>query len=100
MAESISLAKSVTMRVFAFRYAGYGGVVGRDLLLFRRSIAAFIFVARSFVKPLIRSMASCCQGLAGVRWDCKPRIFCCNAFTSTLIFSNAAECVCQLKPLF
>src|SRR3984957_14656179 len=98
MAESISLAKSLTMRVFALIYAGYGGADGRLLLLFRRSIAAFIFVARSFARPVIRSMASCCQALAVVRCDCKPRIFACSAFTSHLVLSNAAAWVCQFKP--
>ena len=42
------------------------------------AMLAFIFVAKSFANPVMRSIASCCQGLATVRCDCKPRMFCCS----------------------
>jgi hypothetical protein len=99
MVASISSARSVAIRVFAFRYSRYGGAEGL-LLLFRRSMAAFMFAARSFASPVMRSMASCCHGLATVRCDCRPRMFCCNSFASALIFSRAEACPPRDSTLF
>src|ERR1700683_5256085 len=59
MVASISSARSVAIRVFAFRYAGYGDVVG-FLLLVTLSMAAFMFVARSFASPVMRSSYAPC----------------------------------------
>src|ERR1700756_5274205 len=62
-------------------------------------MALFMFLAKSFTSDVIRSIASCCHALAAVRCDCRPRMFCCSLFTSSLIRVRTAAWEAQLGPL-
>jgi hypothetical protein len=72
---------------------------GSRLVLVEMIHGSVQFVARSFASEVTRSIASCCHALATERCDCRPRVFSCSLFTSSLMRLRTAAWEAQLGPL-